>query len=422
MRSIASMLALLFVAGCACVSTGCKDDAKNGGPKGSPPPPPPGVAASGSGSAAAGSVCNDAAIGFSDPRTATVLPTKIAGFCALKANPVQVWGDGTSKDIKDIADAIDGAGDIYVRNYFARRFEIAKYSDERGTLAEVEVWVSTFGKPESAYGLFSYRVVANVDPDPAAAAKAKRRPMKPIPGGGAAALGNAQAFMWKGNVLIEATYNADPSKSAEQATAEADVALPAVIKAIGDKIAGGSDLPLDVRLLPTEAEGRLPLGIDYVPPKFVRPEGKADALHLDAGGGYAVAYLKEGIKRSRVLAFSRDEVDAARDVMSAFRKLAGAVTLKEKDFGDEAVFFPFVVGPGGPGAEGKAEGIAVRKGRIVLAMIDEELALGDPAIKDLYPRTSKDEKITKLKALLAVRNGPPEPGTGAAPAPSGSAP
>ena len=126
-------------------------------------------------------------------------------------------------------------------------------------------------------------------------------------------------------------------------------------------------------------------------------------------GGYATAYLKEGIKRCRVLAFSRDDIDAARDAMAVFQRLPGAIILKEKDLGDDAVHFTFAIGNGGPGAEGKAEGVAVRKGRIVLAIIDEELALGDPSKKDAYPRYTKEEKIAKLRALLATRNGPPAP-------------
>ena len=416
-----ALLAALAIGG-----IGCKDDSKST-PHGSPPPPPPIAAASGSAGGVA--ACDPNAIGFGDPRTANVLPTTIAGFCALKTAPVQAWGDGTSKDVKDIADAIDGAGEIYVRNYFAKRFEIARFSDARGTLAEVEVWVSTFDKPESAYGLYTYRVVSNVDPDPDAAAKAKRRAMKPIPASGAAALGNAQALLWKGNFLIEMTYNADPTKSAAQATAEADALLPQFARAIGDKILGSTELPLDVRLLPSEQEGRIPLGVDYVPPKFVRPEGKGDALKITIPGGYAMAYVKDpkdGGKRYRVIAVARDEVDAARDAMASFQKLPGAVVMKvDKETADDAWAFPFAVGSGGPGADGKAEGVVMRKGRIVLAVMDEELALGDAAVKEGWPRLSKEEKVGKLRGLLAGRHGPPGPGKeeggGGSPSPSASA-
>ena len=45
------------------------------------------------------------------------------------------------------------------------------------------------------------------------------------------------------------------------------------------------------------------------------------------------------------------------------------------------------------------EGVAARRGTTTIAVIDEELALGDPAKKDAWPRLSKEEKIAKLHSL-----------------------
>lgn len=372
--------------------------------------PPPNVVASSSGSPSTKSACEPSSVGFADARTAAVLPPSVAGFCVHRDDTPEIWGEGTSKDVKDIADAIDGAGDVYVRDFFAKRFEIVKYVEATGSQAQIELWVSTFDKPESAYGLYAYRVVANRDPDPAAAKAAGARPWSAIAVSGEAVLGTAQAFLWKGNHVVEMTYDADPSKTAEEATAEADRALPMMAKAVGEKILGSTELPLDVRLLPTEQEGRIPLGVDYVPPKYTRPEGKNEALKVTVPGGYALAYMKDEDKRYRVIAVARDEVDAARDAIASFQKLPGAVVMKvDKQTADDAWTFPFAVGSGGPGAEGKAEGVVMRKGRIVLAVIDDELALGDAAKKDGWPRLSRDEKVAKLHALLAVRSGPPGP-------------
>jgi hypothetical protein len=262
-------------------------------------------------------------------------------------------------------------------------------------------------------------VVANADPDLEAMKKAKRRPYRPLKGGGAAALGNAAALIWKGNYLVELTYTPDINKTQAEATAVADDLLPKFVEAIGEKIVGSIDLPVDVMALPRENEGRIPLGIDYVPPKFVRPEGKGDALRINIAGGYATAFMREGDKRFRVLAFSRDDRDAARDVMSAFQKLPGALPLKDKDFGDDAWHFAFPVGSGGAGAAGKAEGVAVRKGSLVLALTDEELAMGDSGAKEPFPRLTKEEKIAKLRRLLEARTGAPT--SAPLPAASGSA-
>jgi hypothetical protein len=412
LRSVASLSVGVALVATACLA--CKDEGKGSAPKGTPPPSTSGASSSSGssmgGGAGGSSACDPSAVGFVDTRTAAVLPSTVGAFCARKDAEAQAWGEGTGKDVKDIADAIDGAGDVYVRDFIAKRFEIVKYVDGKGTQAEVEVWVSTFDKPESAYGLYAYRVVANRDPDPDAAKAAGTRALKALKVQGESVLGNAQAFLWKGNDVVELTYDADPSKTAEQATAEADAILPEMSKAIGDKILGSTELPLDVRLLPTEAEGRIALGVDYVPPKYTRPEGKNEALKITIPGGYALAYMKENGKRYRVIAVARDEVDAARDAISSFQKLPGAVVMKiEKQTADDAWTFPFSVGAGGPGAEGKAEGVVMRKGRIVMAVIDEELALGDASKKDGWPRLSQEEKIMKLKALLAVRSGPPGP-------------
>lgn len=415
-----ALAALVFVTGIACK----EEKQGTAPPQGTPPPSvASGPAAGGSGSAApAKSLCEANEVGVSDAKLAALLPATLDGFCIRKADQIQSFGEGSGKKIEDVSDVIDGQGEIYAHNYFAKRYDRVHYVDARGNGAEVEVNVSTFDKPENAYALFTYQVVANKDPDPEAAKAQQRTPPRPIAGGGAAALGKGNAYLWRGNYLVELTYSPDPSKPEGEAIAAADAILTKMVQAIGDKIVGATEPPADVRLLPTEAEGRVPLGVDFVPPKFKKPEGKGDALFLNVGS-YATAFMKEGKKRYRVLAFVREEKDAARDAMAAFSKLPGAVPLKEaKDFSDDGWYFPFTVGQGGAGAAGKAEGVAARKGSTVLAIVDEELSLGDPAKKDDWPRLTKEEKLAKLKALFSRPTAAaPAPSASAAPSASGSA-
>ncbi|MBK7397933.1 MAG: hypothetical protein IPJ34_16955 [Myxococcales bacterium] len=410
------------------VLAACKED-----PKPTPPPPPPGpvVVASGSGSTAGKSLCDPAAVGIVDAKVAALLPDLVEGHCVLKTAPAKSFGEGTPTKIENVSDIIDGAGQVYSGNYYAKRYDQLKYVDGKGTGAEVEIVLTTFDKPENAYALFTYRVVANADPDPEVAKSKDRRPWQVVKGGGAAALGSAALVLWKGNYLVELSYSPDATKDKAAAMKAADDLLPKLATAIGDKLPGTTDLPADVKALPSAAEGAIALGVDYVPPKFARPEGKAEALVLNVAGGYAAACMKEGKKRFRVLAFVREEKDAARDIVETFRKLPGSVTLKDKEIGDDAVHFSFAVGQGGAGAAGKAEGVAVRRGAVVLAVIDEELVLGDPAKKEDWPRTTKDEKVEKLKKLFAARAAAPAPapaasgsvtGGASAPAPSASAP
>ncbi|MGZ3421753.1 MAG: DUF6599 family protein [Polyangiales bacterium] len=401
------------------LGSGCKEE-KTGAPQGTPPPPSPSGAGPTASGAAGKSLC-DANVGISDAKVAQLLPAQIGQFCVQKADAVRAWGDGTGKKIEDVSDLIDGAGEIYSHDYFAKRYDSLKYVDGKGTGAEVEIALTTYDKPENAYGLFSYRAVANADPDPETAKKQGRTALRTMKGGGAAALGNASALLWKGPYLVELTYSPDPTKSAEEAKAAADKILPEFAQAIGDKLMGTTELPAEVRMLPTEADGRVPLGIDFVPAKFKRPEGKADALHLTVQP-YASAFMKEGTKRYRVLAFVRDEKEAARDAFAAFMKMPGAVPLKEaKDFADDGTYFPFSVGQGGAGAAGKGEGVAARKGSIVVAVVDEELAMGDPQKKDEWPRLTKEEKVERLKKFIGRSPAPAASAGSAAPAPSTSA-
>jgi len=414
MRRASILLALVL----SSVAIGCKEDKGGQAPQGQPPPPSGGGGAappSGGSAVAAKDMCDAASVGISDPKIAAILPPTIGDYCIRKTDQVQSFGEGTPKKIEDVSDVIDGQGEIYAHNYYAKRYDRVRYVHRAGKGEEVEVNVSTYDKPENAYGLFTYQVVANKDVDPEASKADNRTPPKAIKGGGAAALGKGNAYLWRGNYLVELTYsNTDPNASEAEQLKTASVVLQKMVETIGEKIVGATDPPADVRLLPTEAEGRVPLGIDYVPAKFKKPEGKGDALFLNIGS-YATAMMRDGKKRFRVIAVAREEKDAARDAIAAFSKLPGSLPIKEaKEFSDEAWHFSFNVGQGGAGAGGKAEGVAARRGSNVMAVIDEELALGDPAKKDDWPRLTKEEKIGKLKTLLAKGSAP-------APAPSASA-
>ncbi len=375
-------------------------------------PPPPAVTASASGSAATKGACDAAASGIDDPKLAALLPAQAAGFCAQKAG-VESYGEGTRKKVEDITDVIDGGGDIYVHSYFAKRWDRLKYHDQQRPKAEVEVTLSGYDRPENAYGFFAERAVSDADPDPEVMKKQQRRPLQSIAVGGVGALGKGHALLWRDKYLVELDY-IDDDAAPDELVAAADQALPKIVQAIDAKIGGSTQLPLDVTILPSEVEGRVPFGVEYVPPRYARPQGKSQGLSLAIPGGWASAFVASGGKRWRVIAVTRDDKEAAKDALGAFRKFEGAVPLK--DVGDEAVYFTFPANGTGPGAQ-KAEGVAGRDGGVVIAVLDEELALGDPAVKGANPRLSKDEKIARLKVLLATK----KPGIQPA-APSSAAP
>jgi hypothetical protein len=168
--------------------------------------------------------------------------------------------------------------------------------------------------------------------------------------------------------------------------------------------------------LPSVEDGRIALGIDYIPPAFSWPADKGEALKVPTTGGYASAMMHEGIKRFRILVFLRESKDEAREITRYLRGLSGAQHLKDYESADDAVYFPYPVGEGGAGAGSKAEGIAVRFENSVYALTDEEFELGDPSQKESYPRLSKEEKVARLKKYIAGLKASPQ-----ASAPSASA-
>lgn len=401
MKHLRLVLKSFVIFGSMALNTNCKDPAKTAQRENTPPPNfrvtnTTHSSGTPSSNTTLKPVCEASAIGFNTAELTPLLPTQVSHFCVLKTDIIMSWGKGTNKKIEDVSNHIDGAGEIYSHNYFATRYDTFKYIDNQGSGTEVEVALTTYDKPENAYALFTYRAISNSDPDPEAYTKANRRPLKPIDGGGAAALGAASALLWKGNYLVELTYS-NSVQTEQQAIAAADALLPEFIKAFGTKLPGSVELPVDVKILPSVSDGLIPLGIDYIPAKFKRPEGKGDALKLPIAGGYATGFMHEGNHRYRILAMQREERDAARDAMSVFQKMSGALPLR--DLGDEAVYFTFNVGEGS--GQQKAEGVVARNNTLVLAIVDEEFVIGDISAKAPPPLLSKEEKIAKLKALLA---------------------
>ncbi len=76
---------------------------------------------------------------------------------------------------------------------------------------------------------------------------------------------------------------------------------------MGSRLPGAAEPPGAAAALPLPS--RIPLGVAYYP---------KDALGLRAIGPVAVGYYKDGEKRWRSIAVSRD-VDAAKEVFRAFK-------------------------------------------------------------------------------------------------------
>jgi hypothetical protein len=231
--------------------------------------------------------------------------------------------------------------------------------------------------------MFTKRVVADGDP-----AKAT---VKPLQAGGAGATSSSNAYVWRGQYLVELTFVTEDAKMTPAAMARAnDQSTGAIAKDIGGRLPGAAEPPGPASALPT-AE-RLPLGISYVP---------RDALGLKQIGPLAIGFYRDGDKRWRAIAISREghepaDVDRAREVFRAFKLKPGSSPMK--GLGDEAVQVVVQEAP----ERAKAEYIVARRGALVAGIGDEELVLDPttPADKQAPLRLTRDEKMARLAAWI----------------------
>ncbi len=312
---------------------------------------------------------------IADAASAPFFPRLAGGFCLDPNGGDKTFGEGASLPIDHICDLFDGECEIY-KGYGVRRVVEARYVDGGGTPATIDVHLSKFGTTEGAYAMFTRRVVGDGDP-------AEDSTPRPIEGGGAAALGLGNAYLWRGLYLAELTYtNENAAEAAIKAAGER--LLPPLIKEMGALIPGDTALPPAAAALPKG--GLLPLGVRF---------STKDLLGVDGVGAGAFGYYKDGAKRWRVASVARADADQAKDVLSTLGKLPGAT--REKYIGDGAVRLMRKDGEGPP-----AEWVFARAGKAVLGVGDEARVLraGQTADEHAKVTLTKDEKVDRLKKLL----------------------
>ena len=359
----------LLVALVACSSLACsRGEDPRAHREGAPPPPPP---------SAKPAACSQGGGKIADAVSAPFFPSSSGGFCLDPNGGEKTFGEGGALPIDHICDLFDGECEIY-RGYGVRRVVEARYVDGGGSPATIDVHLSRFGTTEGAYAMFTRRVVGDGDP-------ADESTPRPIEGGGAAALGLGNAYLWRGLYLVELTYNNETAAEAA-IKAASDKLLPPLVEEMGGKLAGETALPAAAAALPKD--GQIPLGVRFV---------TKDVLDAAGVGPGAFGYYKDkaSAKRWRVASLVRADADQAKDVLATLGKLTGAT--REKGIGEGAVRLMRKDGESAP-----VEWIFARAGKAVLGVGDEPRVLraGQTADEHAKVTLSKDEKIDRLKKIL----------------------
>jgi hypothetical protein len=346
--------------------TACSNKSEEGR-QGAPPPPPP---------SAKPAACTGGGGKIADAQSAPFFPQTSSGFCLDPNGGEKTFGEGAALPLDHICtDVFDGECEIY-KGFGVRRVVEARYVDGSGTPATIDVHLSKFATTEGAYGMFTKRVVGDGDP-------ADEHTPKPIEGGGAAALGVGNAYLWRGLYLVELTYNNEAAAEAAIKSASEKL-LPVLVKEMGGKIPGETALPPAAAALPKE--GMVPLGARFV---------TKDLFSINGVGPGAFGYYKAGDKRWRVASIARGDAEQAKDVLGTLAKQPGAS--KEKNIGDGATRVMLKEGESAP-----VEWVFARAGKAVIGIGDEVRVVRAGMTADDLKKVSlsKEEKIERLKKLL----------------------
>jgi hypothetical protein len=363
------LLPLAIVVLLACDKKGeSRDD------RGPPPPAPPSSADPARADGCAGGGGQD-----TDAISAPFVPRMVGAYCLDPQGEPKTYGDKGKLSMDDVCTtAFDGECEVYKR-FGLDRVVVLRYVDGSGAPNSVEVNLSRFATEHGAYGMFTKRVVADSDP--------ARATVKPLAAGAAGATSSSNAYVWRGQYIIELTFVTEDTKMTPGDMARAnDLSTGAIAKQIGDKLPGGTGPLPSAAALPLAS--RISLGIAYYP---------KDAPGLTAIGPAAVGYYQDGQKRWRDVAAVRPSAEAAKEALRAFRTKPGSLPIK--GLGDEAVLAIVQEAPD----RAKAEYVVARKAGLLAAVGDEELVLdpATPSDKQAPLKLTKDEKVQKLAEWLA---------------------
>jgi hypothetical protein len=342
---------------------------ENGDEQGAAPPPivapKPGVCTSGGGESG-------------DKPTSAYFPRVSGDYCLDPNGETRAYGEDAKGTLDEVCtQQFDGECEVY-KSYGLERVVTLRYVDGKGSPGAVAVTLSRYASNEGGYGFFTKRIVADGDPREVAP--------EPLEAGAVGALGSGIAYVFRGEYVAELSYT-NEVESPDQMRESSRRVLPALAKAIGERLPGEPALPAAAQALP--ADHRIPMGIRYE---------YQDVLDVAGLGRGAVGYYKDGEKRFRVFVLVRSDEDAAKDVLSTLKKLDGAKVLKDAPV--PALSVPRQRTDTSP----RVQWVIARHGSRVFGIGDEELVLGadQPPDKRAKVELTEDEKLARLKSLVSA--------------------
>jgi hypothetical protein len=244
-----------------------------------------------------------------------------------------------------------------------------RYVSGAGSLGTVGVNLSRFESTNLAFGFFTKRVLADMDP--------AQLTTKPLAAGAMGALGTGIAYVWRGQYVAELAYT-NEQESPKELAASGHKVLPPLAQAIGELVVGEKALPPAARLLP-EAE-RLALGMEFEP---------RDGLGISGVGPAVFGHYRSGEARFSVMVLERPNDEAAVDVMRTLKKQPTAKESRGKTSG--VLSLSTRSSEDGP----KTEWVLGRGGRLVVGVGDDE------RVQTEGGRLSPEAKRDRLEAILA---------------------
>jgi hypothetical protein len=367
----------------ACSAVACDKGGSSGAPPEGTPPPPPSAETAKAGACATGGGQD------TDSESAAYVPRDVRGtggveYCIDPQGQVRTYGEKGKLSMEEVCTtAVDGECEVYKR-FGLSRFVSLRYVDGSGKGGSVEIYLSKYATADGAYGMYTKRVVADGDP----ADKAAPRLLDEGDAGALGAMGTGRAYVWKGQYVAELQYINENESPDELARSSAAILSP-MAAAIGAKVPGTGELPPSAASLPT-ANRVTAQAITY---------WSKDALGLSGLGAGAEGYYKDGDRRYRLVALARTDADQAKDAFKSLKGRPGSLPVPSFAGVDEAAHVVLQSSADAP----KVEWLVARKGALVIAAGDEELALNasDPPAKQQAARLTKDEAIAKLTAWLA---------------------